>query len=83
MSAEAEKASPEELRRAVLYLADAVLQLARTVDLMAMRMRFIVHQSGADSSNFSELAAEARTSYHRVREAVDTLVRPDESDLTR
>lgn len=83
MANEPVQASPEELRRSVLYLADAVLELARTVNSMAMHLRFVVHQGGQDSSRFSELAANAWESSKRVREAVDTLVKPDESDSTR
>jgi hypothetical protein len=76
--------STEELRRAMLYLADAVLQLTRTVDLMAMRIRNIENPSDPNHPiRFREFAEAAWAAQDRVRAAVDLLVKSDESPGTK
>lgn len=69
----------EELRRAVLYLADAVLQLTRTVDLMAMRLRNIeIPGDPSHSARFRKFAEAAWEAQGRISAAVDLLVKSDE-----
>jgi hypothetical protein len=62
----------KELRRAILYLADALLQLTRTVDLMAMHLR-------NRDPKFLEFAEAAWSARGRIGAAVDLLVKSDES----
>lgn len=73
----------EELRRAILYVADAMLALTNTVDLMAMQLRWIDIPGKPDApAKFVEFAESAWAAQGRLRQAVDLLVKPDATDDT-
>jgi hypothetical protein len=74
----------EELRRAVLYLADAVLQLSRAADQMASQLQFTrLPNDPFFGMNMAQFGNAARRAEERLRKAVDLLVKPDAPDATR
>ena len=87
MANETESGSPEitveEVRRAVLYLADAVLQLSRAADQMATRLQFTkLPNDPLFGINIAEFGYAARRAEERLRGVVDLLVKPDAPNPT-